>query len=176
MAKKEKSGKKGFGKKWDKNQSRLGKFEPVPKGEYRFQIKEAEINPTKNKDGRVLTLTHEILKGDFKGKTVKEYICFEHSNPETERIAASRIASICDAIGVEFTELEGPEELVGKKFIGDVSIAPADGDYGPKNRLDGYEEYTGKDKGEKKEEGATWEKEEKKEKKKKKDKKKNKED
>jgi len=133
-------GAKGFGKKWNKNQERAKGFSPVPAGWYSCQIDKAEIKPTKGKDGRFVTVHFKVLKGDYKGRIIFENYNFDNPNQQAEEIAHGHLASICDAIGIEFTDLKSPEQMKGKLDI-QVSITPGENGYAPKNKVNSYDEF-----------------------------------
>jgi len=139
---------KGFGKKWKGNQDRLGVFSPLEKGDYKAVIKSASTGPTKAKDGKVLAIKYEIVSGDDKGRTFSEFLTYEHQNPTTEEISAQHIASLCDAVGIEFEELERPSEFVGKKVTLTLGITPGNDEYGPGNKVTAYNPFKSKSKDE----------------------------
>lgn len=130
MAKK----KSGFGKKFNKEQNRMGAFNPYPEGWYSMKIESVEINPTKAKDGKVLTAVHVIQKGDHKKKQLKDFICFEHPNEQTEDIAAQKLASMCDAIGVDWP-MKDEQVFKNSKMDVYLTIEPGSGKYGPSNSV-----------------------------------------
>lgn len=141
MAKKEN---KGFGKKWKKEQDRLGTFTPLEAGTFPFQIVGAEIAKNKAGNGRNFIVEYEELKGPDKGSTFRQWYSFENPNEETEDIAAKHISSLCDAIGINFQKLKDPKDVLKKKLNLTITVSPGSGKFGPVNNIVEYLEYSSK--------------------------------
>lgn len=75
-------------------------FTPVPKGEYLIAITESELGLTKNGNGTLLTLKLTVQDGQYKGRTLFDNLCVQHSNNIAQRIAQTRLKQICDATGI----------------------------------------------------------------------------
>ena len=142
--KKEKAN-KGFGKKWKKEQDRLGTFTPLEAGTNPFVITSSEIMPNKDKTGSNYVVEYKALKGPDKGRTFKKWYAFENLNPDTEEGAAKHIASLCDAIGIDFDKFEDPKDALKKKLKLTLKVSPAKDSYGPSNDIQAYLPFKSKD-------------------------------
>lgn len=144
---------KGFGHKFKKEQKRMGVFEPLPEGWYTCQITSTEINKTKAGDGRVLTVIYKVLKGEHKDKEFRDYLTFDHPNEQTVDIAASALASMCDATEIKWP-IKDHVQYHKKKLDVRLVVVPGDGQYGPGNEIKQYDgaglQAKGKAKGKKK--------------------------
>lgn len=110
-------------------------FEPLPKGQYNAVVVETEEKATKSGDGSMLVLTWEIVSGDKKGRKLKEYLCLEHPNEQTVKIAQSALKVRCEAMGIP--ALNDSEQMHHKEVILVVDIAKAKpgSEYGDGNKI-----------------------------------------
>ena len=75
--------------------------EPIPAGTYEAVVVESEMKPTKNGGGMGINLTFELVgEGAHKGRRVWNWINYQHSNKEAERIGREDLARLCKAVGV----------------------------------------------------------------------------
>lgn len=95
-------------------------FSPVPKGDYVILITESEIGMTKNGQGTLLTLKLVVQDGKYKGRTVFENLCVQHSNEIAQRIAQIRLKQICDAVGVG--QLVDSNQIHDKPLIAQIDM------------------------------------------------------
>ena len=118
----------------DANDQYVG-FEPVPAGEYRVQIVDTAIKPTKLNNGTVLSLTYEIV-GDpqYSGRKVFDTINLENQSVDAVRIGKQKLNTICVLTGIK--KIRDTAELHGKVMTIQVSV----GEYLGKsnNRVDKY--------------------------------------
>lgn len=83
--------------------SNVERKDPLEEGDYVFMISDAEIQPTKAKDGQNLVVTFEVVEPtEFNGRTVKNWFSLK-----TEALWSVR--AFLEAILGE--EIEGPFEL-----------------------------------------------------------------
>lgn len=133
--------KDAFKKKFKKDQERSGNFTPFPSGIYPSQISNPKIEKNSSGDGKHLYIEFVFLTGKHKGKIIKEWISFEHSNEQTESIGLGKIASICDCIKLKFEKLQKASELDKKKINITLGQKPAEGSYGPGNKVVSYSPF-----------------------------------
>jgi len=67
----------------------------LPIGTHKVMI----IGEEAEKDGRGVVVEYEIVAGEFKGKTGKQWILTLHDNPQTANIAKQTLKRIADATG-----------------------------------------------------------------------------
>lgn len=75
-------------------------FEPIPQGKYLAVITDSEMKETKNRDGRYLELTFQIIEGDHRERMLWSRLNLENANATAVKIARAELSAICRAIGV----------------------------------------------------------------------------
>lgn len=75
-------------------------FDPVPAGNYDAQIVESEVADTKNRDGKILKLTWEIIAGPYERRKVFQNLNISNKSAQAQEIAHRDLADICEATGV----------------------------------------------------------------------------
>jgi len=75
-------------------------FDPLPQGQYRAAVIDSEFKTTKAGDGQYLSLKIQVIDGEFKGRTLFENLSLDHKSQEAAKIARSKLASLCRAVGV----------------------------------------------------------------------------
>lgn len=109
-------------------------FEPIPAGTYVLQVIESKIEDTKSGTGQMLTLTLEIVDGEYANRRIWDRLNIRNQNPDAQRIAQQSLRSLCMALGI--TELTDSEELHFKPFEAKITIQQdKSGQYGPQNRV-----------------------------------------
>lgn len=113
-------------------------FEALPAGEYPMTIVASEMKPTRAGDGHYLSLTLEVLNGEFKGRKVFDNLNLHNPNPTATAIAQATLSAICHATGV--MRVNTSEELHNRPML--VKVAQKnDPQYGPGNQVKGYSAY-----------------------------------
>ena len=109
-------------------------FEPIPAGTYKLQVIESKIEPTSTGSGEMMTLTLEVVEGQYEKRRIWDRLNIVNQNPDAQRIAQRSLADLCLAIGV--TQLKDTEQLHFKPFMGRVTVQPdRTGQYAPQNRV-----------------------------------------
>jgi hypothetical protein len=72
----------------------------MPVGRYVAQIVEASIQQPKSGDGCYLVLTWKIVKGEFQGRQLWQWIALSHSNEQTQTIGRKTLKDLCVALDV----------------------------------------------------------------------------
>lgn len=85
-------------------------FENMPDGDYVAQIIESSVKPTKNGAGTILSLTWEIVEGEFQNHKIWQNINYQHTSAQAQTIGQQQIKAICDAIG--YTEHVSDSEVL----------------------------------------------------------------
>lgn len=99
---------------------RQASFELLPSGNYRVVITRSELKTTRAGDGKYLALTMQILSGKHMNRFLFDNLNITNQNPKTVAIAKSRLAEICEAVGV-ITPGDS-SELHDKPFVAVVSV------------------------------------------------------
>ena len=119
----------------------LGNFEPVPLGEYMVVISASEIKETKEKKGKYLQFTYDIIEGDCKNRKLFDRLNIVNESETAQEIAQRSLSAICRAVGI--LHPKHSEELHDKPFLVKVGIRPASGEYQASNVIKGYKKADG---------------------------------
>jgi hypothetical protein len=110
-------------------------YEPIPEGTYQAHIIEATTSVPKSGNGKMLKLLWEIVSGEYEKRRIYQYVCYEHSNPDTQRFAQQMLKSICWALGMFDGSLKDTDKLIFQPMSVKVGISKGDGDFGPSNKI-----------------------------------------
>lgn len=115
-------------------------FGTIPAGKYAMITDDAELKDTKSGNGQYIKVKCRILEGDYSGRFVWLMFNIKNENQKAQNIGNAQMKSLLKALG--FTELKftQPTDLVGYKFIGQVSVK-SDEAYGDKNEVKKFEPY-----------------------------------
>ena len=115
-------------------------YQPLPAGTYQAVITNSEMKPTK-KGGEYLSLTIEIIAGQYKGRKVFDNLNMKNANPETEKIARIQLANICRCVGI--INIRDSSELHNKPLQVRLAIKPETPEYPAGNQVKGWEPMGG---------------------------------
>lgn len=73
---------------------------PVPRGRYKVVIVESELKPTKNGAGEIIALSHQVIDGPCRGKTIKSNLNWKNQNATAQNIGHAQLSAICHSVGV----------------------------------------------------------------------------
>jgi hypothetical protein len=124
---------------FDSTKVEAGEFELIPVGEYRAVVTNSEMKTTKdNPNNKYLTLTLEIIDGEFKGRKLFENLNLirdmtAQNDPKTKGLAERRLKQICQAVGK--THIKDSAELHNKPMLVDVVIEAGSGTYKDRNAI-----------------------------------------
>jgi hypothetical protein len=106
----------------DLRETKVGgqKVEPLPAGEYLARISKAEVKNTKG-NGKGISLSWQVIDGDYAGKYCSDFIMFKHSNPDVVKIGEERLKGILVSAGREpvvgsVSEFIGMKALIGTRL------------------------------------------------------------
>jgi hypothetical protein len=108
--------------------------EVLPVGDYRAMIIESDVKPTSSGNGgERISLTWEIIEGDYAGRKVFHGINFKNPNQKAEQIGRAELKQVCQAVGkLTFADTE---ELHGIQAIITLKIKPGDAQYEARNEI-----------------------------------------
>ena len=111
-------------------------FDPIPAGWYKAIISASEIKPTRDGYGEYLSLTLQVIEGQYENRLVFARLNLKNANDKAVDIAKKDLAAICRAVGV--MSPQSSEELHDKPLMMKVKIRPAQGEYEASNDVGGY--------------------------------------
>lgn len=120
-------------------------YEPLPDGEYPVIIVDSEMKPTSKNDGsEYLSLSLEIIDGQYKGRIVFDRLNLVNANAKTVEIAQRTLSQICHAVGVmrvaDSAELHN-RPMLAKLGTEPGGTKPSGGNYPDRNKVKAYKPY-----------------------------------
>ena len=91
-----------------------GGYQVFPAGVYRVQIVKEEERDLKSGNGKALVFDYQIISGEYKGGTVKDFLNLNHTSEKARQIAEARLVAIARAVGLE--NFYDTQELFGRPF------------------------------------------------------------
>lgn len=118
-------------------------FTPLPTGEYKAQVTDSDLKPTKANTGHYAELTFEVMEGDYKGRKVWARLNLDNPNPKAVEIAQRDLSAICHAAGK--LQIRDTQELHYKPMLIRVEYVEADGvkRTSPSNEIKAFKAITG---------------------------------
>ena len=111
-------------------------FDPIPAGWYKAIISNSEMKPTRDGYGEYLSLTLQVIEGQYENRLVFARLNLKNANEKAVDIARKDLAAICRAVGV--MSPKSSEELHDKPLMIKVKVRPASGEYDASNDVGGY--------------------------------------
>ncbi len=118
-------------------------YDPIPAGWYKAIISNSEMKPTRDGYGEYLSLTLQIIEGQYENRLVFARLNLKNANDKAVDIARKDLAAICRAVGV--MSPKSSEELHDKPLMIKVKVRPASGEYEASNDIGGYKADEGTD-------------------------------
>lgn len=118
-------------------------FDPIPAGWYKAIISASEMKPTRDGYGEYLSLTLQVIEGQYANRLVFARLNLKNANDKAVDIARKDLAAICRAVGV--MSPKASEELHDKPLMIKVKVRPASGEYEASNDVGGYKAVDGVD-------------------------------
>ena len=116
-------------------------YEPIPAGWYQAIISNSEMKATRDGYGEYLSLTLQIIEGQYENRLVFARLNLKNANDKAVDIARKDLAAICRAVGV--MSPQASEELHDIPLMIKVKVRPASGDYEASNDIGGYKAVEG---------------------------------
>ena len=116
-------------------------FDPIPAGWYTAIISNSEMKATRDGYGEYLSLTLQIIEGQYENRLVFARLNLKNANDKAVDIARKDLAAICRAVGV--MSPQASEELHDIPLMIKVKVRPASGDYEASNDIGGYKAAEG---------------------------------
>lgn len=99
-------------------------YDALPKGNYLVLITKSEEKVGRTSNKPYLSLTLEVLEGEYKGRKIFVNLNLFSDNPEALRIARNDMAGICYATGV--VNLVDINDVLQKPFMAKVDVKSKD--------------------------------------------------
>ena len=116
-------------------------FDPIPAGWYQAIISNSEMKATRDGYGEYLSLTLQVIEGQYENRLVFARLNLKNANDKTVDIARKDLAAICRAVGV--MSPQASEQLHDIPLMIKVKVRPASGDYEASNDIGGYKAVEG---------------------------------
>jgi len=100
-------------------------FEPLPVGDYLVAITNSDFKAAKSGKGRYISLTMEVLEGDYKGRKLFYNLNVQHENEKAQMIGQSQLKKVIEAVGKD--HILDTEDLHDIPFYATVKIEDQDG-------------------------------------------------
>ncbi len=114
-------------------------YEPLPAGWYKAAIINSEVKPTAAGTGTYLKAEWLITEpGDHEGRKVWEMYTLTNPNDMAVKIGRGQLSAAAKAMGKKGI-VDDSQDLHDKEILIKLKIEPAAGQYGPKNRIVGYD-------------------------------------
>lgn len=117
-------------------------FDPLPAGWYNVQIVDSEMKPTTKPGGAYLSITLQVIGGEYNNRKVFDRFNLQNSNPVAVEIAYRSLSAVCHAVGM--IQVADSQLLHGKPLMAKVSLRAARTDavtqvsYEASNEVKGY--------------------------------------
>lgn len=112
--------------------------EPLPAGLYTVEITDADVKPLKSGNGTGLSLEFTVIDpANHARRKVWQSLNIQHSNAQAEQIGQSQLSALCRVVGIGV--LQDSDELFQKILRIRTKVRPAEGSYGPRAEVTGYE-------------------------------------
>jgi hypothetical protein len=112
-------------------------FKCPPAGDYACAITNATYAPTKDGNGKLLTIEYTIIEGSQQGQKIYDRLCLVHEKPSTQKMSISRFNAVLKAIGVR--GFKHQNELLNKTLRIKTRVAKSkDERYGDQAVIDEY--------------------------------------
>lgn len=114
----------------------MNSFDPIPKGDYRFRIKDTDRKENSKATGFVYKFIFEVMEGDHKGRLVFANLNLEHESPQTVEMAEKELGAIVKACGM--VTIDDTEELHGEELMATVAFKKGNANHSDSNVIRKY--------------------------------------
>ena len=124
----------------EKGEETVDDYTPIPVGWYTSIITETDVKKTKSGTGIYMSLTHEIMDGEYKGRLIFDMITIENQNEDAQQIGTKQRNSLFAACGK--AKIHDTDEFLNIPIKIKVRIGTANEGYDPKNEISDYKNVT----------------------------------
>jgi len=106
----------------DPNVEEIGSgFSVVPAGKYKMVMVKDTIASAKSGNGKVMTVTVQIVEGPEKGNTIDTYLNIKNTSDVAERIGQGMLKRLCTLTNIDYPPKD-TTLMYGKPMIGTVKV------------------------------------------------------
>lgn len=110
-------------------------FENLPGGDYRLEVIESSVVPTKAGNGHILKATYSVLEPvEYRERKIFANINIENANAKAQTIGQEELSSLCRAMGLAH-KIVDTEELHFHAFTGKVGLEKKQEGYAQRNKI-----------------------------------------
>lgn len=117
-------------------------FEPLPEGKYTVKVDATDLKSTKNGTGQYIKVEFVVLGPRFQGRKLFANHNIVNDSAESMRIGRQQVKSLMVAGGMsqeQINRFNDTDQLLGLTVNVRVGVDEGSGQYGPQNRIKGYE-------------------------------------
>lgn len=81
-------------------ESKNAGFDALPAGEYVVVITAAELKTNANNAGEHVSITAQVIEGDFENRLLFHNFNVQNANPTAEKIGRGELSCLCKALGI----------------------------------------------------------------------------
>lgn len=111
----------------------VSNFDPLPAGDYVAQVIGSEIKDTRNRTGKILALTWEVVDGPSEHRQFWQNINYLNDSPKAQEIGRKQLDEVAYSAGA--TRLTDTDDLHFKPCLVRLKVSPAQGDFPAKNEV-----------------------------------------
>ena len=122
------------------SQENRSEYSVLKAGWYHMEITKGEVKQSLS-GGTYLEFTFRVVEGEGLNRQVFGRFNIINANQEAARIGKQQLISLADAIGI--TDPCDTDQFIGFHCLANVTVRPAQGQYGESNEIKGYKKFTG---------------------------------
>lgn len=113
-------------------------FDLLPKGEYEVQVEKAEVQDTKDGEGKYIAIELTVVGEECNGRKVFEMFNVVNKSEKAENIGKGMLKQLIVASGADIEVFTDADQLIGLEMSAKVVIKKGTGDYDDKNEVKKY--------------------------------------
>lgn len=121
----------------NENRSEFAVLKPGP---YHCEIIGGEVK-TSQGGGTYVEFTFRVCEGENVGRQLRGRFNIVNQSQEAARIGKQQLIGLADAVGI--IDPCDTDPFIGKHVVANVSVRPAQGQYGESNEIKGYKKFDG---------------------------------
>lgn len=120
----------------------IGKFEPIPIGEYVAIITKTEQRPSKkNPANQYVQVDFKVIDGPYKNRVIFDFLNLVNENEKAVEIAQRKLSGIIRAVGLH--KIQDTDELVNRPLVLSLGIRKGTDGYDDQNDIKEYKTASG---------------------------------
>ena len=128
-----------FGTTINSNENR-SEYTPLKAGWYHMEITAGEVKQTST-GGTMAVFTLRVAEGEGINRIVSARFNIINASQEAARIGKQQLIGLADAVGI--IDPSDTDPFIGKHVMANITVRPAQGQYGESNDIKGFRAFTG---------------------------------